>query len=130
MTADSGGARVLLVDDEPENIEEIAEFLDMQGLSCRLATSADAAESALAETPSIGVVVSDIRMPGRSGIDLLVAVRDRLPVILVTGHNAAADAMTAHDEGAFRFFSKPVDPFALVEGIRAALTHREARDDS
>jgi len=66
---------------------------------------------------------------GNAGLDLLQAMQGRLPIIVVSGHNTLADRVIAQELGAFRYFPKPLEPFALIDAIRAGLDCQEARDE-
>src|ERR1700704_5869646 len=81
------------------------------------------------------VLVSDIRMPGGSGIELLAKVRERLPslpVIIITGYSALDSAVSAFQGGAFEYLPKPFDVPKAVELIRRAVeesVREEVRDE-
>src|SRR3954447_26631000 len=98
-------ARVLVVDDEEGVRSFLSEALETEGHQVESAASAEAAMAALAAR-GFDVVVSDIKMPGASGVDLLKHVKAEQPgveVILLTAHgtvDAAVDAMRA---GAFDY---------------------------
>ena len=86
----------------------------------------DNAETFLATQDLLPVacVVSDVRMPGLSGLDLrraLNAQRSAVPVILITGHGDIAMAVTAMKEGAVDFIEKPYDAERLIASIHSAL---------
>jgi two-component system response regulator FixJ len=75
-----------------------------------------------------GCVVTDVRMPEMSGIELLRRLRAasvKLPVIVITGHGDIAIAVEAMKLGAIDFFEKPYDDDALLLAIKSALTQRE-----
>jgi two-component system, NtrC family, C4-dicarboxylate transport response regulator DctD len=74
-----------------------------------------------------GVVVSDIRLPGASGLELLAQCRERapdVPVILVTGHGDISMAVQAMRDGAYDFIEKPFASERLVETVRRAIERR------
>jgi two-component system C4-dicarboxylate transport response regulator DctD len=74
-----------------------------------------------------GVIVSDIRLPGASGLDLLAQCRERapdVPVILVTGHGDISMAVQAMRDGAYDFIEKPFASERLIETVRRALERR------
>ena len=125
MTETAAGG-VLFVDDD-EDLRRAAEqtlrLADLDVILC------DRAETALArlgpEFP--GVLVTDIRMPGMDGLDLMRAalVRDPdLPVILVTGHGDVGLAVQSMREGAYDFLEKPHAPARLVATVGRALDKR------
>ncbi len=74
-----------------------------------------------------GVIVSDIRLPGASGLDLLAQCHERapdVPVILVTGHGDISMAVQAMRDGAYDFIEKPFASERLIETVRRALERR------
>jgi len=80
---------------------------------------------------SIGCIVTDIRMPEISGIDLLKRVKEldpALPVIVITGHGDVPLAVEAMKLGAADFFEKPFDDDTLIAAIRVALDRNRNRD--
>ena len=120
----AGRTEVLLVDDERETCEEIAEFLGAYGFVCHVADSVDAALATLAVRQAIGVVLTDLRMPHRSGFDLLRDVAradDHRKVIVMTGHHTRADADSSAIYGAAGFLTKPLDPYAVLDAVRRAM---------
>jgi two-component system C4-dicarboxylate transport response regulator DctD len=87
------------------------------------------AEDCLAQLPAHfpGVILSDVRMPGLSGLQLLAEVQRRdadLPVILLTGHGDVPMAVEAMRDGAYDFLEKPFSPDALLGSLRRALDKR------
>ncbi len=118
--------RVLLVDDETAVRDALAQTLDLAEIAVEKADSMAAALKAVrAEAP--GAVVSDVRMPGGDGFELLAALRREdadLPVILLTGHGDVPMAVKAMGAGAYDFLEKPAAPGRLVEIIRRALDKR------
>jgi DNA-binding NtrC family response regulator len=117
--------RILLVEDEPYVRESMAEILRHEGFHVVLAQDADEADAAL-QDEAIDTVLTDLRLPGRSGLDLLDSKHMKesgAPVILITGHGTVEDAVLAMKRGAWDFVQKPVDPDALVAAVRRALQH-------
>lgn len=81
---------------------------------------------------NVGCIVTDIRMPEISGIDLLKRVKDMdpgLPVIVITGHGDVPLAVEAMKLGATDFFEKPFDDDTLIAAIRLALDRNRQRDE-
>ncbi len=104
-------ARVLVVDDEPRMAEVIAMALRRGGFDCDLCHDGARALAALEERPA-DVVVSDRKMPGMDGLELLAEIHRRwpeLPVILLTAHGDVPSAVQAMRAGAFDYVTKPFD---------------------
>ena len=122
--------RILVVDDELAMLRAEERALRGAGLEVTAATDGvNARERLLAER--FDVVVSDIAMPGMSGIDLLRLVRARepdLPVILLTGTPSLESAVKAVEYGALSYMVKPIAPRALIDVVtHAARLYRVAR---
>ncbi|MDX5371776.1 MAG: sigma-54 dependent transcriptional regulator [Pseudomonadaceae bacterium] len=118
--------QVIFVDDEAAIREAVQQWLELSGLAVRTCASAEAA-LALVGADFAGVVVSDVRMPGQDGLQLLDALlqRDRdLPVIMVTGHGDVPMAVQALRQGAYDFIEKPFTPERLLDSLRRALDKR------
>ena len=123
---------VALVEDDPDLAAATTQLLTLAGYEVRGFAAAPPALDAIdADFP--GVVVSDIRMPGLSGIELFraLAARDAaLPVILVTGHADVETAVQALKAGAWDFLTKPFDPDILLGAVgRAMATRRLALEN-
>jgi CheY-like chemotaxis protein len=85
----NGGHKVLIVDDEPMALEAMLEVLGALEVSCVGASSGVEALHKFDEG-GIGLVITDVRMPGMSGLDLLMQLKDKspdLPVVLISGYN-------------------------------------------
>jgi EAL domain-containing protein (putative c-di-GMP-specific phosphodiesterase class I)/CheY-like chemotaxis protein len=122
--------RVLVVDDEDALRRAYVRGLTAAGFDVtEAACGADAL--AIMEGARFDVIVSDITMPGLTGVDLLRAVRERdldVPVILVTGNPTIDTATAAVEYGALRYLLKPVNAHMLAETVgRAAKLQRVAR---
>ncbi|QXH46983.1 sigma-54 dependent transcriptional regulator [Pseudomonas xanthosomatis] len=119
-------AQVVLVDDDPHLRQALSQTLDLAGL--KVVTLADAQGLAgRIEADWPGVVVSDIRMPGIDGLQLLEQLHARdseLPVLLITGHGDVPLAVQAMRAGAYDFLEKPFATDALLDSVRRALALR------
>ena len=124
-------ARLLVVDDKPNFL---ALFRRIAGSEVDVVTASDAAEAlALLGQEPIDVVVSDVKMPGASGLELLAHVKNRYPsveVILMTAFADVPDAVRAIKAGAFHYLTKPFDPDAAMRLIREALAKRASGQDA
>jgi two-component system response regulator AtoC len=122
--------RVLIVDDEAKMTRSLVEFLALESIDAAEAGDVDAALARLGED-SFDAVVSDLRMPGKSGMDLLRHLRDEgrnLPFIMMSAHGEVRDAVEAMKKGAFDYLVKPFDPEELVLRVRKAVAERRSFD--
>ena len=121
-------SRVLVVEDDADLRDALAQAFDLAGFAVDAVEDGETALRALGSARDFpGAVVSDIRMPGMSGLALLAAVRELdpdLPVVLVTGHGDVPLAVEAMRGGAYDFVEKPFDTARLVEAARRAAEKR------
>ena len=104
-------AKILLIDDDQGSREGLGLLLRREGYEVDTLESGEAAIKALASDP-YDVIITDLVLPGASGIDLLKTVKEMaLPsnVILITGNASAETAVEAMKEGAFDYITKPID---------------------
>jgi DNA-binding NtrC family response regulator len=116
-------SRVLIVDDEPRMAESIAIALGRRGHECIVAGSGREALARFAEQPA-HVVVTDLKMPGMDGLELLAKLGEiapRVPVIVLTAHGDVPSAVEAMSRGAFHFLTKPFDNDELRSLVARAL---------
>lgn len=121
--------RILLVDDESDFVNTLAERLEIRGLSVTVAPDGETG-LAILDDENFDVVVLDLLMPGISGLDVLRQMRDLknpTPVILLTGHGSTKEGMEGVKLGAFDYLMKPVDIQELLEKIHQA-AHAEKRE--
>lgn len=120
-------ARILVVDDEPAIRTSLAAVLAKQGFAADAACDgAEAVEKFTADP--FDVVITDIVMPGMSGIDLMAEIRERMPdtiVLLMTAHASLDTAIEAVRQGANDYLTKPVRFESLVPKIRTLLRMRD-----
>jgi DNA-binding response OmpR family regulator len=125
--------RVLVVDDDALVLEALTRMLRRTGHEVHTASDFRAALEVLAREP-VDLVLTDLVMPGGSGIDLLREIRTShsdVPVIVLTGEPGVASAMKALEYGAFRYLAKPVHPNELTRIVADAAKARglsKARD--
>jgi two-component system response regulator FixJ len=115
-----------VIDDDAAMRDSLAFLLDVNGFEPKVY---DSATAFLSQAPiaQLACVVSDIRMPGMNGIELVRKLRGEgavCPVILVTGHGDVALAVEAMKAGAADFIEKPFDDAVLLGAIRSALEVR------
>jgi two-component system C4-dicarboxylate transport response regulator DctD len=118
--------QVLLVDDDAAVRDAVAQTLELADLEPIIAASFVAAKD-LITSGFRGVILSDIRMPGRDGFHLLGYAKAQdpdLPVILLTGEGDVPMAVKAMDQGAFGFLEKPCSPNDLLSVLERALHTR------
>lgn len=119
--------QVLLVEDDPNVRLGCEQAMQLAGIPVIVTASAEEAERKL--TPDFpGIIVTDMRLPGMSGMDLLRRVHEMdadLPVIIITGHGDVNLAVEAMRNGAYDFMQKPFSTDALVDVVRRALEKRE-----
>jgi two-component system response regulator FixJ len=124
---------VHIIDDDAAMRDSLAFLLDVNGFKPLSYDSANVFLSEIAGDTS-GCVVSDIRMPGMNGIELVRKLKSEgsaCPVILITGHGDVALAVEAMKAGAADFIEKPFDDAVLLGAIRSALDVRpSAQGDS
>ena len=124
--------KILIVDDEVDLAQAMATLLGNAGYTCAVCTDgAKAYDAILAESPNL--VLSDLRMPGGSGMDLLKKVRSHnptLPVILLTAFATVDLAVEAMREGATDFLAKPFLPEELLAKIRGGIDRSRVREEN
>ena len=117
---------IYLVDDEEEIRIASRQTFELEGYAVR--TFASAAEVLPhIHADWVGIVITDVRMPGMDGLELLSAIRHiapELPVIIQTGHGDVPMALKAMHEGAYDFIEKPVPPEYLIDVAKRALESR------
>jgi DNA-binding NtrC family response regulator len=124
--------KILVVDDEEGLRAVLKILLTKEGYEVRTAGSASEALKALDEEP-FHVVLTDIKMPGMSGIDLLKAIRDRdpnLPVVIMTAYASLETAIEAVNQGAFHYFVKRAKNEEIKLVVRRALEMRRLKSEN
>jgi len=118
---------VHIIDDDDGLRESLAFLLRTARIEVESFASATAFLDALPDT-RLSCVITDVRMPGLSGIDLLRRLRElkiEVPVIVITGHGDVPLAVEAMKVGATDFLEKPFDDEVLLASVRSALRWRE-----
>ena len=117
-------AHVLLVDDDPDLLRLLTIRLNAGGYRVTAVASAEAALTRLAvDLPAL--VITDVRLPGRDGLQLFDEIRRQhagLPVILLTAHGTIPDAVEATARGAFAYLTKPFDGKLLLDKVAHAIS--------
>lgn len=115
---------ILLVDDDDSQRRLLQGFLARHGLATLTASSATAALELLTAGTAVRMIITDVRMPGMTGLEFLRALRERrhrVPVLLVTAFPDIRGAVEAMRDGAVNYLEKPIDLDELLASIRAAL---------
>lgn len=118
--------RVLVLDDESPTREMLSRWLNAAGYFCEQAANVDEALSVLGRQ-QIDLVISDVRMPGRTGLDFLAQLQHELTdlaVIMLTGCDDPYFASKAVERGACGYLLKPVEPTDLLFQVKRALERR------
>ncbi len=124
-----GPGRILVVDDERSVAEVCHEFLTVEGHQVSLAFNAEEAIRLLPEVRP-DVVLTDINLPGESGLEVMRHAKEVDPevcVIVVTGHATTSMAIDALRQGAYDFVTKPFDLDAVHKIIKSGLAHRQLK---
>ncbi|PYS95829.1 MAG: hypothetical protein DMF50_07130 [Acidobacteria bacterium] len=115
--------RVLLVDDEPRQLEILKTILAREGYDIDTAATAESATTALRDAPA-AVILTDLKLPGRDGISLLEEAARVTPdscVIIMTAHGTIDTAVEAMKKGAFDYLTKPLVRDTVVLAVRRAM---------
>jgi DNA-binding NtrC family response regulator len=128
----SKAMKIAIVDDEKDMRQSISQWLALSGFDTETFSCAeDALKGIGADYP--GIVVSDVRMPGMDGMQLLRKIKSldsTLPVIMITGHGDVPMAVEAMRVGAFDFLEKPFNPDRMTELAKKATQARRLALDS
>ena len=119
--------KVLIVDDEVEFAEALAERLELRGFEPETVDCGGDALATLVTDALPDVILLDLKMPDMSGFEVLVEVKEKYPsieVIMLTGHGAVSGGIDSMERGAFDFIMKPVDLGELMEKIELAYDER------
>ena len=123
---------VLVIEDDPAFRASLAELLESVGLNARLFESVpDFIKASRPNGPTC--LVLDVRLPGRSGLDLqreLVANDVRIPIIFITGHGDIPMTVQAMKGGAIEFLTKPFRDQDLIDAIQVGLARDRVRLDN
>ncbi|HDS1820300.1 MAG: response regulator transcription factor [Pseudomonas sp.] len=124
MNKPSSEVKVLVVDDQPSIVEQLCEFLESQGHRCVPAHSTDQAIERYLADKSIGLVLCDLHMPQRDGIELVNALKAlagtqrMFEAIMLTGRAEKQDVIRALRAGFADYYQKPMNLDELLEGVR------------
>jgi two-component system, OmpR family, response regulator RegX3 len=128
MEPPTTNSRILIADDEPSVRDSVGYALRQEGFDVTLAVDGDDAEQKIGgESPAFDLLILDIMMPGRSGLDLCRDVRGHspIPIILLTAKDAEVDKVVGLEVGADDYVTKPFSVRELLGRVRAQLRRRE-----
>lgn len=119
--------KILVADDEPSVRESVGYALKQEGFEVTIATDGDDADTKLGPEIDYDLLVLDIMMPGKSGLDLCRDIRGRspVPIILLTAKDAEVDKVVGLEVGADDYVTKPFSVRELLGRVRAQLRRRE-----
>ena len=122
----ASSGRILVVDDEPSVRESVGYALEQEGFQVTLAESGEDAEGRLSDQ-QFDLLILDIMMPGKSGLDVCREVRAEspVPIILLTAKDAEVDKVVGLEVGADDYVTKPFSVRELLGRVRAQLRRRE-----
>jgi DNA-binding response OmpR family regulator len=126
--------KLLLIDDDAATLEVMVGAFERRGIAVVACGDSRAVTDTLASDAAIGAIVTDLRMPGVDGFEVLRRARAwgeahgaSVPVFVVTGHGTTEEEQRALDLGAALFLRKPLDLPVLLGHVRAALQPGEPR---
>lgn len=120
---------VYLVDDDPGVRDSLSLLLSLRGVRTQLFATAESFIETY-QPEWAGCVLTDLRMPGMTGLELQASLRERqieVPVVVLTAHGDVATARSALKNGAFDFLEKPIDDGMLLDVLQKAMHADRAR---
>jgi len=128
----AGHGSVLIIDDEAAIRESLQTLLELEGYDVGAAASGEEGLARLGDRP-FDLVLLDLALPDRNGIDLLPEIRGidpQLSIIMITAYGTVEDAVRAMQSGATNFLQKPWDNEKLLADVRAAVARRKAEEEN
>jgi DNA-binding NtrC family response regulator len=128
----TSSASILVIDDEAGIRESLEVLLSLEGYSPRMAADGEEGLRML-EHDSFDMVLLDLALPGRSGLELLPEIKQQhpdLPVIMITAYGSVGNVVEAIRAGAENFVQKPWDNEKLLADIRSAIARRKAEEEN
>ncbi|MBI1846363.1 MAG: response regulator [Candidatus Rokubacteria bacterium] len=126
------GARILVVDDTPQNVKLLRDVLEARGFRPLTAASGKEALEVLAKE-AVDLVLLDVVMPEMSGYEVCRAIRERhgltLPVVMVTALDPATERVKGIEAGADDFLTKPINQAELLARVRSLLRIKSLHDE-
>src|SRR6185312_12006709 len=124
--------RILIIDDEAAIRESLETLLTLEGYAVESAENGEQGLDRIGEQP-FDLVLLDLALPGRNGIEILGSIRERqaaLPVIMITAFGTVGNVVDAIRGGAQNFVQKPWDNEKLLADIRAAIARYRAEEEN
>ncbi|MEC9399421.1 MAG: sigma-54 dependent transcriptional regulator, partial [Myxococcota bacterium] len=122
-------AHILLVEDD-ESVREVL-AMNLEDFGFQVEQYSDGSEAVQAYNPEVhDLVLTDLRMPGISGLEVLDKLKERDPdalVLVLTAYGGAKNSLEAMRRGAFHYVEKPVNTLSLVQELDRALAHRQGK---
>ena len=128
----AANANILVIDDEAGIRESLEVLLSLEGYSPRMAADGEEGLRML-EHDTFDLVLLDLALPGRSGLELLPEIKEQhpdLPVIMITAYGSVDNVVEAIRAGAENFVQKPWDNEKLLADIRSAIARRKAEEEN
>jgi len=128
----SGAASILVIDDEAGIRESLEVLLTLEGYNVRLATDGEQGLGML-ELENYDLILLDLALPGKSGLELLPEIKERqpeTPVIMITAYGTVDNVVEAIRAGADNFVQKPWDNEKLMADIRSAIARYRAEEEN
>ena len=128
----SDNAVIYLIDDDEDVRRAVSFLLSTAGFAVRVYESGVTFLEKL-DGLRPGCIVSDVRMPGMDGVELLRQIRQKdvtMPMIVMTGHGDVTLAVAAMKAGAVDFIEKPFSDEVLLLALRAAFSHLKSADET
>lgn len=126
-------AKLLLVDDETAFLDAMARRLEKRDFEVFTAPAGMDALDVLSQNgEKIEVVILDVKMPGMDGIETLVEIKRKYPlieVVMLTGHATVSSAIDGMKQGAFDYLMKPCDMAVLVEKVNEAASKKRQQEE-
>jgi DNA-binding NtrC family response regulator len=125
-------ARILVIDDEAAIRDSLEVLLTLEGYNVKMASDGDQGLRIL-ELDNFDLILLDLALPGRTGLELLPLIKDRqpeTPVIMITAYGTVDNVVEAIRAGAENFVQKPWDNEKLLADIRSAVARRRAEEEN
>jgi len=121
-------AKILVIDDERAIRNTLKEILDFEGYEVSVAEDGQVGVEMAQKTP-FDLIYTDVKMPGKDGMEVLEALHTMCPVVMISGHGNIETAVEAIKHGAFDFIEKPLDLNRLLVTTKNALAHKELQSE-